>query len=417
MRRVVVIGAGPAGLTAAAAAAEAGATVTLLERNERPARKLMITGKGRCNVTNNTAALEELIANVPVNGRFLFSAFSRWMPTDTMEFFERCGVPLKVERGRRVFPVSDTTADIVDALVKNARQFGVGILRSRATKLWIEDGRLSGVTAEDGAVHPADAVIIASGGVSYPQTGSTGDGYRLARQAGHTVIPPKPSLIPLECHEGFCAQLTGLSLRNAALDVVDADTGRTVYRDFGELLFTHFGVSGPMALSASAHLRDMQPERYRLELNLKPALSPEQLDARLLRDFAANAGRNFLHALDGLLPKAMVPVIAKLSGIPPGLRTNQVTREQRQGLAALLQRFPMTVTGFRPIEEAIVTSGGVNVAEVRPGTMESKRLPGLYFAGEVLDVDAYTGGYNLQIAFSTGRLAGLEAAKSSSQNK
>jgi len=401
MKKVIVIGAGPAGLLAAATAAQNGAQVTLYERNEKPGMKLRITGKGRCNVTNAcdatnaTNALDELIANVPVNGRFLFGAFSRFMPAGTMELLESLGVPLKVERGNRVFPRSDNAHDIADALIRYAKSSGVQFVQKRITSL---DERR------------ADAVIIATGGMSYPKTGSTGDGYTLAQQAGHTIVTPKPSLVPLECHEGFCARLMGLALRNTALELWDSKLCRVIYKDFGEILFTHFGVSGPMALSASSHMREMAPERYHLRLDLKPALSPEQLDKRILRDFAQTPNKNFINALNELLPKSLVPVIVQRSGIPPGLRVNQVTREQRQALIALLKRFELTVTGFRPIEEAIVTSGGVCVDEIHPNTMESKLRPGLYFAGEVLDTDAYTGGFNLQIAFSTGYLAGCCAA-------
>ena len=409
--KVLVIGAGPAGLMAAASAAQNGAQVTLLERNEKPAMKLRITGKGRCNVTN-AAALDELIAHVPVNGRFLYAAFSRFMPADTMALLESLGVPLQVERGGRVFPVSGNAHDVADALVRHAKRSGAQFARGRASRLHMEEGHIAGVITEEGRCIPAGAVVVATGGMSYPKTGSTGDGYALARQAGHTVLPLAPSLVPLECHEGFCARLMGLSLRNTGLEVWDTKLRRMVYRDFGELLFTHFGVSGPMALSASAHMREMEPERYQLRLDLKPALRPEQLDARLVREFAQNANKNFINALNGLLPKAMVPVAVQLCGVPPGLRAGQVSREQRQSLAALLKRFPLTVTGLRPIEEAIVTSGGVCVGEVNPGAMESKKLRGLFFAGEVLDVDAYTGGYNLQIAFSTGKLAGECAARS-----
>jgi len=358
--------------------------------------KLRITGKGRCNVTNNTAALDELIANVPVNGRFLFGAFSRFMPADTMDLFERLGVPLKIERGGRVFPQSDNAHDVADALVKHAKAGGVQFVQKRVLSL---------------DECEADAVIIATGGVSYPRTGSTGDGYALAKQAGHTIVTPKPSLVPLECHEGFCARLMGLALRNVALELWDDKLARVVYKDFGEILFTHFGVSGPMALSASSHMREMAPERYHLRLDLKPALSPEQLDRRILRDFGETPNKNFINALNALLPKSLVPVVVQLSGIHPGLKVNQVTREQRQALIDLLKCFSLTVTGFRPIEEAIITSGGVCVDEIQPNTMESKLRPGLFFAGEVLDVDAYTGGYNLQIAFSTGYLAGVNAAQ------
>jgi len=407
-KQIIVIGAGPAGLIAAATAARAGAAVTILERNEKAAMKLRITGKGRCNITNNTAALDELIANIPVNGRFLFGALSRFMPADTMDLLESLGVPLKIERGGRVFPVSDNAHDIADALVRYAKNSGVRFEQRRLTQL--EECQ-------------ADAVVVATGGLSYPKTGSTGDGYALAQQAGHTIVEPKPSLVPLECHEGFCAKLMGLSLRNTALEVWDTKRCRSIYKDFGELVFTHFGVSGPMVLSASSHMRDnhpkksgdfpgapVQPERYELWLDLKPALSHEKLNERILRDFGENANKNFINALNALLPKSLVPVVVQRSGIPPGLRVNQVTREQRQTLVDLLKCFTLTVTGFRPIEEAIITSGGVDVREVEPNTMQSKLRPGLFFAGEVLDVDAYTGGFNLQIAFSTGKLAGENAA-------
>ena len=396
MRQVIVLGAGPAGLLAAATAARHGAAVTLIERNEKPAMKLRITGKGRCNVTNKTSDLDELISNVPVNGRFLFGAFSRFMPSDTMELLESLGVPLKVERGNRVFPQSDNAHDVADALVRYAKNSGVQFVQSRVTQLSTVNCQLS--------------TIIATGGVSYPKTGSTGDGYALAQQAGHTITTPKPSLVPLECHEGFCARLMGLSLRNTALELWDSKLSRVLYKDFGEILFTHFGVSGPMALSASSHMREMQPERYHLRLDLKPALTQEQLDKRILRDFTQTPNKNFINALNELLPKSLVPVIVQRTGIPPGAKVNQVTREQRQDLIAILKRFELTITGFRPIEEAIVTSGGVRVDEIQPNTMESKLRPGLYFAGEVLDVDDSTGGYNLQIAFSTGYLAGISAA-------
>jgi predicted Rossmann fold flavoprotein len=405
MKQVLVIGAGPAGLTAAATAAKNGAAVTILERNEKPGMKLRITGKGRCNVTNSTAAPGELVASVPRNGRFLYGAFSRFMPADTMGLFESLGVPMKIERGGRVFPASDNAHDIADALAKHARQCGARFLRGRAVQL-ATNGEQFAIITQDGETVAADAVIVATGGVSYPRTGSTGDGYELARQAGHTIVEPKPSLVPLECHEGFCPALAGLSLRNTAMEVWDTGLRRVIHKDFGELLFTHFGVSGPMALSASAHMRDMAPERYELRLDLKPALSPGQLDARILRDFSEAPNKSFINALNGLLPKSLVPVVARLSGIAPGLKVNQASREQRQALAALLKRFKLTVTGFRPIEEAIVTSGGVVVDEVNPATMESRKTRGLFFAGEVIDVDAYTGGYNLQIAFSTGKLAG-----------
>lgn len=410
MSRVVIIGAGAAGLMAAGTAAGAGADTVLVERNERPARKVMITGKGRCNVTNNCNVLGDLISNVPVNGRFLYGAFSRFMPQDTVEFFESRGVPLKVERGNRVFPVSDKAVDIVDALNAYAVKEGAKLINGRAVELIIENGVVKGVMLESGETLEADSVIVATGGVSYPQTGSTGDGYTLAEQAGHTITPVKPSLVPLECHEGFCSELQGLSLRNVSLNVTDTANGKVIYSDFGEMLFTHYGVSGPMILSASSHMRKMEKGRYKLSIDLKPALTDEQLDARVLRDFGENVNRNFINSLNSLLPKKLVPVVVKLCRIPISTKVNQITREQRAVLVKTLKSLTLTVTDFRPVEEAIITSGGVCIKEIDPKTMGSKLVKGLYFAGEVMDVDAYTGGFNLQIAFSTGKLAGLSVA-------
>lgn len=407
---LLIVGGGAAGLMAAGSAAHAGVETIVLERNERPARKVMITGKGRCNVTNNCASLQELISNVPRNGRFLYGAFSRFMPSDVIEFFESRGVELKTERGNRVFPVSDNAVDIVDALVgyaKNRARFITG----RAVKLLIENSKVIGAETETGEKIFADKVIIATGGLSYPGTGSTGDGYELAKQAGHNITQLLPSLVPLEIHEGFCSELMGLSLRNTAIKVVDTENGKTVYTDFGEMLFTHFGVSGPMILSASAHIRDMKSGRYKIYIDLKPALTEEQLDARILRDFSENTNKNFINALNSLLPKKLVPVIVKLSGIGLSTKVNQITKEQRRALVRLLKGMCITVTAFRPVAEAIITSGGVDISQINPKTMESKLIEGLYFAGEVIDADAYTGGFNLQIAFSTGRLAGLSAAE------
>ncbi len=407
---LLVIGGGAAGLMAAGTASNEGVETIVLERNERPARKVMITGKGRCNVTNNCASLQELIQNVPRNGRFLYGAFSRFMPSDVMDFFESRGVELKTERGNRVFPVSDNAVDIVDALVSYAKS-RARIMNGRATKLLFENGKVTGVETEDGDIIYADKIIIATGGLSYPGTGSTGDGYKLAKQAGHNITELVPSLVPLEIHEGFCTDLMGLSLRNVATKVVDTESGKTVYSDFGEMLFTHFGVSGPMILSASAHMRNMKSGKYKIYIDLKPALTIEQLDARILRDFSENTNKNFINALNSLLPKKLVPVIVKLSGINLATKVNQITKEQRRKLAELLKGMCVTVTGFRPVSEAIITSGGVDVSQINPKTMESKLAEGLYFAGEVIDADAYTGGFNLQIAFSTGRLAGLCAAE------
>ncbi len=409
MTDVLVIGGGAAGLMAAGTAASRGMRVTLLERNEKLAKKVRITGKGRCNVTNDCADLQTLIAKVPGNGRFLYSAFSAFMPADTVRFFESLGVPLKTERGGRVFPVSDSAHDIAEALVRYAKQNGVRFIFGRAAELLVRDGKLCGVRAEDGTEYPCDRVIVATGGLSYPLTGSTGDGYRLAESVRHTIVEPKPTLMTLVCHEGLCSDIMGLSLRNVTLHAIDTKKNRTIYSELGEMLFTHFGVSGPLVLSASAHMRPMERARYVLSVDLKPALTPEQLDKRVQRDFSENINRNYINALNGLLPKKLVPVIVRLSGIPASLKTNQITREQRQKLVALLKDLRLTVTGFRPVDEAIVTSGGVKTSEVDPKTMQSKRIEGLYFAGEVLDVDAYTGGFNLQIAFSTGRLAGLNA--------
>lgn len=406
MSDVLIIGGGAAGLMAAGTVSMTGKSVTVLERNDRPARKVMITGKGRCNVTNNCTELDKLIENVPQNGRFLYSAFSNFMPSDTMELFEDMGVPLKTERGGRVFPVSDKAVDIVDALVSFATDDGAQIVKGRAKELIIENGTVKGAVTYDGEKIFAEKVLIATGGKSYPATGSTGDGYELAKQAGHTVTELKPSLVSLVCHEGFCTDLQGLALKNVSMSVIDSVTNKEIYKDFGEMLFTHFGVSGPMILSAGAHMRNMQRGRYKIYVDMKPGLSYEQLDARILRDFSENNNKNFINSLGGLLPRKMIPVAVKLSGIKPTEKVNQITKEQRHKFAEVLKKFKITVNDFSSIEEAIVTSGGVKVSEIDPKTMESKIVKNLYFAGEVIDVDAYTGGFNLQIAFSTGRLAG-----------
>ncbi len=406
MARVIVIGGGAAGLLAAGTAARRGEEVLILERNDRPARKLMITGKGRCNATNNCTMVSDLVSNVPTNGRFLFSAFMRFMPNDLMDLLENEGVPLKIERGNRVFPVSDKAVDVVDALVRWCTSGGAKIEKGRVSSLLISDGQVTGVQTEDGAVYDCDRVIVATGGMSYPLTGSTGDGYALAKQAGHTIIEPHSALVPLVCHEGFCADLQGLTLKNTSMTVLDNETYKEVYQDFGELLFTHFGVSGPTVLSASCHLKDMEKGRYSIHIDLKPALSHEKLDERVLRDFTENSNKNFINALDSLLPKKLVPVMVRLVGVKPQTKVNQITREQRAKLVNLLKDLTVTVNGFRPIEEAVITRGGVCVKEIDPKTMQSKLCKGLFFAGEVIDVDAYTGGFNLQIAFSTGHLAG-----------
>lgn len=409
-KKVLVVGGGAAGCFAAGTAAENNAEVLLLERNAKIGRKLMITGKGRCNVTNNTADLDTLIRNVPSNGRFLYSAFSSFMPQDTIDFFEDYGVKLKTERGNRVFPESDKASDIVDALDRWLSENGVKRMQARVTELLTENGAVKGVKTEAGETYFADSVILATGGKSYPKTGSTGDGYTLAKSAGHTVTPLRPSLSALVCREGFCSDCMGLSLRNVALTVKDTKTKKTIYTDFGEMLFTHYGVSGPMILSASAHMREMAPERYALFVDVKPALSAEKLDARILRDFGENPNKAIANVLPMLLPRVLVPVVLRLSGIRPNEKVNQITKAQRQALCNTVKALHLTVLDFNDIKEAIVTSGGISTVEINPKTMESKLCKGLYLVGELLDCDAYTGGFNLQIAFSTGRLAGYTAS-------
>ena len=403
---VIVVGAGPAGMMAAGTAAQKGLRVLLVEKKDRPGRKLMITGKGRCNVTN-ACQPQDVIDSTPTNGRFLYSALSCFSPADTIRFFEERGVPLKVERGQRVFPQSDKAVDIVDAMTSFVKQSGVFLhTGAPVSQLLLENGAAAGVQLENGETLWAPKVLLACGGASYPGTGSNGDGARLARQAGHTIVPLRPSLVAVRAREqAECQEMQGLSLRNCGIRIFDNRKRRMIYDDFGELLFTHFGLSGPVVLSASAHMRDMTPGRYQISINVKPALRPEALDARVCRDLQENRNRDFSNSLGALLPRKMIPVVVRRSGIPPEEKCNQITRPQRQALVELLQDFRFTVEGFRPIEEAIITSGGVSVKEVNPKTMESKKVPGLYFAGEILDVDAYTGGYNLQIAFSTGRLA------------
>ena len=406
-KNVIVIGAGAAGLVAAGTSASQGNNVTLIERNDRIGRKIMITGKGRCNVTNACSMVNELIDAVPVNGRFLYSAFTQFMPLDTIDFFEQLGVPLKIERGNRVFPVSDKSVDIVDALDKFIKQNGVKKIKGRVQKLIIENDTLVGVKIESGSEIKADSVVIATGGVSYPLTGSTGDGYTLAKQVGHTIVEPKASLVPLESDMSICKELQGLSLKNVSVKVVNTNNHKGVYSDFGEMLFTHFGVTGPVILSASSHIKDIEKSKYELVIDLKPALSIEKLDARIQRDFFKNSNKDFANSLSSLLPQKMIPVIIELSNIPPNIKTNQVTREMRHKLVNIIKEFKISIDGFRPIEEAVITSGGVKTSEINPKTMQSKLMPSVYFAGEVIDVDAYTGGYNLQIAFSTGYLAGM----------
>ncbi len=408
MKNVVIIGGGAAGLMAAITSADKGNNVTLIEKNAKVGRKLMITGKGRCNVCNN-CDIDTLINNIPKNAKFLYSAFSSLPPKDLMEFFENRKVPLKTERGNRVFPFSDKAVDIVDALYNAVTASGAKIINSTAEKLITSENRVIGVKLQNGDILPADSVILATGGMSYPLTGSTGDGYKMAQDLGHTVTELKPSLVPLTIHEGFCTHLSGLSLKNVTLSVFEDGKKKPLFSELGEMLFTHFGISGPLVLSASSHIRYMGKKQYTAFIDLKPALSKEQLDSRILRDFSEEQNKNFANSLDKLLPKSLIPVIIKLSGIPGDLKVNQITKEQRLKLIDIIKALPLHITGFRPIEEAIITSGGISVKEITPQTMESKLISGLYFAGEIIDVDAYTGGFNLQIAFSTGFTAGVNA--------
>ena len=412
---MLVVGGGAAGMMAAIAAAGAGADTVLIEKNDRLGRKLRITGKGRCNVTNDCDR-NTFLSNVPTNPRFLYGAFAGFSNEDTKAFFEELGVPLKTERGNRVFPVSDRAGDVVAALEKECRRRGVRILRETVTGLEIADGHIAGVRTGEG-FHPAGAVIVATGGASYPLTGSTGDGYRFAGSAGHTVVDIHPSLVPLTSPGTLCPSMQGLSLRNVGVKVLQRESGKTVYEDFGELMFTHFGVTGPTVLSASAHLTDIVPGRYELCIDLKPALDEKKLDTRVLSDFAKYRNRDFANALSDLLPQKMIPAFVRMCGVPGDRKVNAVTREERAVVVETLKHFRVPLDGFRPISEAIVTRGGVSTRELSPKTMESRLVRGLYFAGEVIDVDAYTGGFNLQIAFSTGVAAGRSAAEQIQQEE
>ena len=404
-RKVAVIGGGAAGMMAAIFAARHGDAVTVFEKNAKIGRKLYITGKGRCNLTNNCDS-KTVIENTPTNGRFLYSALNRFSPADTIRFFEENGLPLKTERGHRVFPVSDKAADVVDTLLHTAKREGVQITFQRVDELLIKDGTVIGLKTGTKEL-PFDKVIVACGGCSYPLTGSTGDGYRFARQAGHTVTTLKPSLVPLETEEIIPAEMVQLLLKNVALTVIDTrQGGNKLYTDFGELQFMRYGVAGAVILSASAHMKEMSPERYRLLIDLKPALSEEKLEARLLREINARHRETVSSLLRSLLPAAMLMLFLSKAGLSPDKNCSEITRTERRQLLMLLKAFPLTVKGFRPIEEAIVTSGGVSVREIDPKTMASKLVKGLYFAGEVIDIDAYTGGFNLQCAFATGVLAG-----------
>lgn len=405
MRKIIIIGGGAAGLIASATAAGRGEDVTVIEKNSRPARKVMITGKGRCNVTNACFDLDDLINSVVTNKRFMYSAFSSFMPYDTIALIEEMGVPTKIERGNRVFPESDKAVDIVDALVKNAKQNGVKFLEGTVTSFNTENNVIKSVNLDDGTVVEGDAFAICTGGLSYQSTGSTGDGYRLAESVGHSITDIEPALISLVASNGFVPKLQGLSLRNISIKLLDGE--KEIYSDFGEMLFTHYGVSGPVILSASSHMTHPKEHNYKIVIDLKPALDEQTLDKRIQRDFAENTNKDFINSLSKLLPNKLIPVIVKLSGIEPSEKVNQITKAQRQNLVSLLKNFMVNISDFRPINEAIITSGGVDVKEINPKTMGSKLVDNLYFAGEVIDVDAYTGGFNLQVAFSTGYLCGM----------
>lgn len=405
---VIVIGAGAAGLVAAGKAAENADKVILVEKNDIIGKKLLITGKGRCNITNS-ADIEDMINQYPRNSKFLYSALYTFTNYDIIQIIEENGVKTKVERGGRVFPVSDKSQDVVKALKKYALKDNVTLKKDTVKSLVIKDGAVKGVRISNGEIK-GDRVIVCTGGKSYPKTGSTGDGYRLASEAGHTIIEPKASLIPVVTEEKWVKDIMGLSLRNIKITAYN-QKNKKVYSDFGEMLFTHFGISGPVVLSMSAYLKNIGKEKYRIEIDLKSALDEEQLNARVLRDFEKYNKKHLINSLDDLLPKALIPVIISLSGIEPHKAVNEITKEERSSIVKLLKHFPLTAVNVRPVEEAIVTAGGIKVSEINPSTMESKLIKGLYFAGEVIDVDGYTGGYNLQAAFSTGYLAGMNAAE------
>ena len=400
---VIIIGGGPAGMYAAITAARQGSKVLLLERNDRLGKKLLITGKGRCNVTNNCDS-QEVLQNIPRNGRFLYSAMAAMPPTAVMKFFEENGCALKTERGNRVFPVSDKSYSILDCLREVMRKEGVVIKTARVREITTQDGVVTGVKT-DNEQHQASKVILATGGVSYPTTGSTGDGYTMAQNLGHTIIPAEGSLVPLETAGQDCQEMQGLSLRNVAVKLVN-EKGKVLFKDFGELLFTHFGVSGPTVLSASAHMKGT----CRLVIDLKPALEDNKLDARILRDLEMYQNRSMENALTDLLPRSMIPVVLRRLNIDPAMQANSLTRQQRRAMVELLKAFSVEITGKRPVAEAIITSGGVKISEIDPKTMESKLVDGLYFAGEIIDCDAYTGGFNLQIAWATAYAAGMAVA-------
>ncbi len=405
-KRIAVIGGGASGMFAAIHASELGADVTLFEPNSRLGKKLAITGKGRCNVTNR-CSLDEFLANVPANPKFLYSALSTFSPEDTMSFFEGRGVPLKVERGNRVFPVSDKAGDIVRVLADACRSL-VTVVNEKVSSVNIDNDSVCGLSTKS-KEYSFDAVILATGGRSYPLTGSDGNGYSIASALGHTVVPPFPALVPMETYGSLCRRLQGLSLKNVSVRFVQKDSGKTLYEDFGEMMFTHFGVTGPTVLSASSHIRKNDYTGISLIIDLKPALDEKTLDRRILSDFSAAQNKDFINSLGALLPSKLIEPIVDLSGIDPRKKVNTITKEERATLVHLLKNLSIPLKAPRPIDEAIITGGGISTKEIRPATMESKLIHGLFFSGEVIDVDAYTGGFNLQIAFSTAYLAAESA--------
>ncbi len=401
----IIVGGGAAGMFAAVIAAEQGSRVLLIEKNDRLGKKLLITGKGRCNVTNNCSA-EEVLANIPRNSKFLYSAMDAFPPSKVMKFFEDNGCPLKTERGNRVFPVSDKSVSVLNALSDALQKYKVCVQQGRIKELIVENGYVTGVKTNAGSYH-ANWVIIATGGASYPATGSTGDGYSMAKTVGHTIVPPVGSLVPLESDDD-CIQMQGLSLKNVGVKLINSK-GKVLFKDFGELLFTHFGVSGPTVLSASAHVSG---EGCHLILDLKPALDEGKLANRILRDLDQYRNRSMENALTDLLPRSMIPVVLHKLSIDPQLQANSLRKEERRELTKLLKNYPVPIFAKRPVSEAIITSGGVKVSEINPRTMESKIISNLYFAGEILDCDAYTGGFNLQIAWATAYVAAISAKNS-----
>lgn len=414
MAKVIVIGGGPAGMMSAITSAEYGNEVTIIEKNSDFGKKILITGKGRCNITSSLY-MSEFIKNTPGNGRFLYSAFQNYTNTDIIEFLRRQGLETKEERGNRIFPVTDKSIDVLNCFKKKINELNIKkLFNTRVEKILIQENKVLGVRTDKEIIR-ADKIILATGGKSYPLTGSTGDGYRIASSLGHKIMPIRPSLVPLVIYEkDECKEMQGLSLKNAGIKVIDQSKNKIIYEDFGEMIFTHFGISGPTILSSSAHLvrykeidNLMKERKIKLYIDLKPALTEEQLDDRILRDFKEFKNKQFKHSLDKLLPQKMISVIVKNSCINENKKVNEITKEERKKLINCLKKFELTIKDFRPVEEAIITSGGINIKEINPKTMESKIIKGLYFAGEIIDVDSYTGGFNLQIAYSTGYTAGM----------